>query len=428
MSDFNDPSAIRERFITAGFTAEETEQRMAARINLHTSKWLRDQGITDLGDPDVIEFRALSNGKRGEVLASGKTLREWFAPPAPAPSKPEPLPSEPKPLTPRQVTLAAKREAAAELDRQIAIAAGYPETSAFLAGVKPGVLKNLKQFGIGGQPLIKMGGTQAIIVPRGSAVGDQNWVDRKDGRDGFVVIIGLTPLSARDGELWDLAAVEDLTRHRRAVEAKAAEQAAAEKAKAARVSAATAAEAARRATVAMSEAIAKAEAERIAGLDDDAVRAEVHRLAMERIHSDLGADAAAETVDAITRDLDTVISTAEMSPLRLAAADLATGARMGVARRPRPLAAPLGLADCIADARHQIAEGFELVVVVRGKRKEVTARWISIGGEWKILAQDPVGALVTVTHYSSGAGDRIKPKQAFTIGGGLALITAWAKA
>lgn len=408
-------------FDRAEFTPAEAQAWVDAGANNRTAIWLRDQGIdSPADDPAAGQFCALTTRERDDVIESGVRLADW-ARKAAAAAK-------------RRATAEAKRAAAAELDRQIARDAGYPESSSWLADVKHGLLKRAITTPI----FVNSALGWAVLTPTGRSVGDVIMVTRKDGGQVLEEITGITRLSARAGVLWDLATVEDAAEAQRRRDKAAAAAAAAEREKAAKAAAAAAARAeaaaAEEAALEAAEAareltrtISAAEGDRVAGMGDDAVRAEVHSRARERVANTLGCGAPGEVVEAVGRAVDRAVADATGPQLRLAAVDLATAARMNVSRTPRMLVQPFELAATAADVRRRIASGrLDLTAVTRrGRRVYVDARWVDVGPKWAVLAAaDAIDDTVTVTR-SGGSEQEIEPVQRLPLGDDMVLITDW---
>lgn len=434
MISANDLAAATAAFARAGFTPDETAAWLEVGINRGDAEWLRGQGVTTPEHPDVAQFRALTRSQRYGVIASGKTLAEWAGAAVLAAAAAEKSAAA---AEKRRATLAAKKAAGAELDRRIAIDAGYPQTSALLASIKPGLLKKAAIAPL----FVHTGnGGYAVLTPAGRAVGDVIHVALKDGNQKASEITRLTRLSARSGKLWDLATVEDPAVAQQRRDQAAAAKAAAERAaaqKTAAIAAARAAEAAKLQAAAEAEAatremtknVAAVETERVAGMSDDDVRAEVHHHALKRISRIIGADAPPETIAAVERVADYAVASADTAVLRLAAVDTATAVRMGVTRTPGVLEHSIGLARNVAGLRHLIAEGrLDLTVQMRRRRIDVDARWVAFDGDWAILAAtDAVTDTVTVTR-SGGEAASVSPEATLPLGEGLTLVTHWTAA
>ncbi|KXO95012.1 hypothetical protein AXK56_20730 [Tsukamurella pulmonis] len=352
--------------------------------NDHTSPWSFDLEAVERLEAEEPEIRELveAHAQAAQRAASTEKLR---------------------------ATLAAKKEAAAELDRALARDAGFPESSAWLQGLAPKVLKSAPAF------TSARGAGWRVLAKAGPVVGDRIEVNLAP-QQGLArppkeqEVTAVSPLGARDGVLWVLLGVDD---PERLVEKRAAaEKAAKAKAEAERI------EALKRAKAAQEEALRKAEA--------DARQAEVlarsklaHREETERVSS-LSVEAARDEVVLHTEqclrqleiapeallDLrlrrDAAVNGKSEMRIRSMAVEVAVAGRLDVPANPGDL---FGWRTVVADVEEAFrrARAGRLPMTVLNKRRTkevpVAARFVSLSGDWRIVAHSDAiqGEHVTVT-------------------------------
>ncbi|BDD81226.1 hypothetical protein TPB0596_09890 [Tsukamurella pulmonis] len=308
-----------------------------------------------------------------------------------------------------RATLAAKKEAAAELDRALARDAGFPASSTWLQGLAPKILKSAPAFTSAG------GAGWRVLAKAGPAVGDTIMVNlapqhglARPPKEQEVTVV--SPLGARNGELWVLLGVDDP--ERLAEERAAAEKASKVKAEAARQEAIKHAQAAREDAVRKAEAAARRaefqarmeavradEAQRVGALPAKEVHAEVLRYT-EGVLRRL--EIGPETLLDLTMRRDAAVNRLTEVQARSVAASVAVADALDVSVRPYELRDWITVVDDTEEAIAQARAG-RLSMFVRnrrGKQTPVNARFASLSTvDWCIVARlDAIqGEHVTVT-------------------------------